>query len=150
MTARIEKILKYKDEAFKNLDVGVFRILLHTTLRLMKRCSESRSFRRPFSKKTYSRQSYSAHATRQIEQLEEQRDLTQLIVHVDMDAFFAVSELSLAMITLVNCRHRMLNCWTIPLSPEKLLPWCENLLRPVLGPNMFLSGWERCLDNRFI
>lgn len=150
MTARIEKILEYKDEAFKNLDVGVFCILPQTTLRLMNRCSESWSFRRPSSKKTYSRQNYSAHITRQIEQLEEQRDLTQLIVHVDMDAFFAVSELSSAMMTLANCRHRMLNYWTIRLSPEKLLPWCENLLWPVLGSNVFLSGWERCLDNRFI
>ena len=40
MTARIEKILEYKDEAFKNLDVGVFCILPQTTLRLMNRCSE--------------------------------------------------------------------------------------------------------------
>ncbi|KJA27883.1 hypothetical protein HYPSUDRAFT_130609 [Hypholoma sublateritium FD-334 SS-4] len=59
VTVRIEKILKYKEEAFKNLDVAKVE----------------------------------ASMDHLIEQLEEQRDLTQLIVHVDMDAFFANVEL---------------------------------------------------------
>ncbi|KAF9478811.1 DNA/RNA polymerase [Pholiota conissans] len=59
LTARIEKILKHRDEGLSGIDVAKVEAI----------------------------------ADHLIEQIEEKRDLTQIIVHVDMDAFFANVEL---------------------------------------------------------
>ncbi|KIM45299.1 hypothetical protein M413DRAFT_441982 [Hebeloma cylindrosporum] len=59
LTARIEKILKQKEEAVKGVDLARIELAVDHLL----------------------------------EQIESQRDLTQIIVHVDMDAFYANVEL---------------------------------------------------------
>ncbi|RXW21284.1 hypothetical protein EST38_g4573 [Candolleomyces aberdarensis] len=76
LTERIERLLKQRDEALKGVDIR-----------------ESLSEVNEAAVSTQPTERVEAAVDQMIEKMEAERDLTQLIVHVDMDAFYANVEL---------------------------------------------------------
>lgn len=84
----------------------------------------------------------------QIEQIEEKRDLTQIIVHVDMDAFFAVS----ALLNLLYNLFNLSKCQNVevldnPNLDGKAFAVVRHPLLITFQGLICQTGWKGCIDH---
>ena len=97
LTQRIERILQQRDEALKGVDLSPC-FIFHSYLIALNLCATAGSIERKVDHLVCTDEhcpsSYSAKTQDpQLVELEAERDLSQIIVHVDMDAFYANVEL---------------------------------------------------------
>jgi hypothetical protein len=100
VTARIERILKLRDQTMKGVDMGARTMFIFIRARyycVLSLHRQSRTKSRPSRAHLQLLRSPNLRGPEcdfcQLEAIERERDLTQFIVHVDMDAFYANVEL---------------------------------------------------------
>jgi DNA polymerase kappa len=97
VTARIERILKLRDQAMKGVDMGACKMFIFIHYCDLSLYRQSRTKSRPSRAHLQLLRSSNLRGPEcdfcQLEAIERERDLTHFIVHFDMDAFYANVEL---------------------------------------------------------